>query len=548
MQNVPDRKKRECLSKSLTGIFILLLFVFAIGGNAMNGIQEGTTVRPMAVAGQFYPKDQQELKVYLKSYFASAKVLFADQHIQSVIVPHAGYVFSGRVAADAFAQISPNVRYDHIFLIGPSHHVAFDGASVCNAFACYATPLGKVEVDTALCDRLITENRVFQYLPQAHEREHCLEVQLPFLQYHLEDVPPIVPIIIGTEDMNRLREIAKALQPYFNSRNLFVISSDFSHYPSYDDAEKVDHRTGDAIATGSLEKFVKTLSDNHFLGFHNLATSACGQCGIAVLLMMSENNPKLNLHKLIYLNSGDSPYGEKKEVVGYYALCQTLSQDKSSGIFSNSRDCVQSEKDSDHTALFSGQQAPSSGEFLTSEEEKALLVLARESISSDSGTTPKPFSARLMRKCGAFVTLNENGRLRGCIGHFGADVPLTDVVREMARAAAFEDPRFTPVSKEELLKIDIEISVLTPLHRITDISEFHYGEQGIYMRKGLRSGTFLPQVADEVNWTKEEFLGHCAQDKTGIGWDGWKNAELYTYEAIIFSEKSMGIKVGKENQ
>ncbi len=557
MQNIPDRKKRECLSMISTGILLLLLFVFVTGGNAMNGIQEGTTVRPMAVAGQFYPKDQQELSIYLKSYFDSAKVLFTDQHIQSVIVPHAGYIFSGRVAADAFAQISQKVHYDHIFLIGPSHHVAFDGASVCNAFGCYATPLGRVEVDTALCNRLITENQVFQYLPQAHDREHCLEVQLPFLQYHLKDVPPIIPIIIGTEDMHRLREIAKALQPYFNSRNLFVISSDFSHYPPYDDAEKVDHRTGDAIATGSLEKFAKILSENHFLGFHNLATSACGQCGIAVLLMMSENNPKLNLHKLIYLNSGDSPYGEKKEVVGYYAFCQTLTENNSTDkkssanafpidMDSQSEKKTVIQKDSGHTALSSGQQTSSSGEFLTSEEKKTLLILARNSISSESEVPPVPFSSRLMRKCGAFVTLNENGRLRGCIGHFGADIPLADVVREMARSAAFEDPRFTPVNKEELSEIEIEISVLTPLHRITDISEFQFGKQGIYMRKGFRSGTFLPQVADEVNWTKEEFLGHCAQDKAGIGWEGWKNAELYTYEAIIFSEKSMGIR--KENQ
>ena len=147
-----------------------------------------------------------------------------------------------------------------------------------------------------------------------------------------------------------------------------------------------------------------------------------------------------------------------------------------------------------------------------------------------------------MRRCGAFVTLNENGHLRGCIGHFGEDIPLADVIWKMARAAAFEDPRFPPVSKDEFPQIEIEISVLTPLHRITHISEFQYGKQGIYMRKGFHSGTFLPQVADEVNWTKEEFLGHCAQDKAGIGWDGWKDAELYTYDAIIFSEKSMGTR------
>ena len=132
------------------------------------------------------------------------------------------------------------------------------------------------------------------------------------------------------------------------------------------------------------------------------------------------------------------------------------------------------------------------------------------------------------------MSLHKQGRLRGCIGHFGEDVPLHEIVAEMARAAAFEDPRFVPVGKEELEDIDIEISVLTPMRRIHSLDEFELHRHGIYIRKGYRSGTFLPQVADEVNWTKEEFVSHCAQDKAGIGWDGWRDAELYVYEAIVF--------------
>ena len=137
-------------------------------------------------------------------------------------------------------------------------------------------------------------------------------------------------------------------------------------------------------------------------------------------------------------------------------------------------------------------------------------------------------------KCGAFVSLHKHGRLRGCIGHFGEAVPLHEIVAAMARAAAFEDPRFMPVSKDELDDIDIEISVLTPMRRIQSLDEFELHRHGIYIKKGRRSGTFLPQVADEVNWTKEEFVGHCSQDKAGLGWDGWRDAELYVYEAIVF--------------
>ena len=162
------------------------------------------------------------------------------------------------------------------------------------------------------------------------------------------------------------------------------------------------------------------------------------------------------------------------------------------------------------------------------------LTSIKDSLDGKPFSHHSPLTTHLFSKCGAFVSLHKQGRLRGCIGHFGEDVPLHEIVAEMARAAAFEDPRFMPVTKDELDDIDIEISVLTPMRRIQSLDEFQLHKHGIYIKKGYRSGTFLPQVADEVNWTKEEFVGHCAQDKAGIGWDGWRDAELYVYEAIIF--------------
>jgi AmmeMemoRadiSam system protein A len=177
---------------------------------------------------------------------------------------------------------------------------------------------------------------------------------------------------------------------------------------------------------------------------------------------------------------------------------------------------------------------------LTDEEKRQLKAIALTSIRDSLNGKPiapptlnSPLST-LHSKCGAFVSLHKHGRLRGRIGHFGEDYPLHEIVAEMARAAAFEDPRFMPVERGELDDIDIEISVLTPMRRIQSLDEFELHRHGIYIRKGYRSGTFLPQVADEVNWTKEEFVGHCSQDKAGLGWDGWKDAELYVYEAIVF--------------
>lgn len=499
---------------------LILLILTLVGGNIM-----AQNIRSAAVAGKFYDADRESLERTVARCYKKAEAiapLSKDERdggatVQSVIVPHAGYIFSGAVAAAAYLRLDPEVRYKRIFLLGPSHHVAFDGASVASAFTAYSTPLGNVDVDTATC-RALQQTGIFGYVPAAHDREHCLEVQLPLLQYRLKHPAPIVPIIIGTQDTDRLMAIAKVLRPYFTADNLFVISSDFSHYPSYDDAVTVDSCTGHAIETGSLENFVQAVEHNGELGIRNLYTSACGQCAIFVMLAMVQQHgkmilaPDLDMRHITYLNSGDSLYGGKKEVVGYHA-------------FVLYRDSV----------AHNGRTAADAGTFvLTDDDKQQLKNLAWNAIAPDKmhrTVTPTPV---FDRKLGVFVTLTEHGHLRGCIGHFGEDVPLGRLTEEMAKAAAFEDPRFRPVTEDELGDIDVEISVLTPLKRITDISQFDYGRQGIYIKKGGRSGTFLPQVAREVNWTKEEFLGHCSQDKAGLGWDGWRTAELYTYEAIIF--------------
>jgi len=181
-------------------------------------------------------------------------------------------------------------------------------------------------------------------------------------------------------------------------------------------------------------------------------------------------------------------------------------------------------------------------------------VLARKTIEEHVGKLAlKPlnasdWSSALQTKCGAFVTLRKNGGLRGCIGRFDASVPLFKVVQQMAVSSSTEDYRFTPVSANEISGLEIEISVLTPMRRIKSIDEFQLGKHGIYMRKGTRAGTFLPQVAAETGWSKDEFLGHCARDKAGIGWNGWKDAELYVYEALIFSEKELHLRRENEDQ
>ena len=467
-------------------------------------------VRPATQANRFYTGDAKELSEEVDSLLALHRGETVYRDVAALIVPHAGYYFSGNVAAAAYMAVSKDKQYKRIFLLGPSHHEWLDGASVNTEADYYATPLGQVKVDHDVAVALTEADSVFRYEPRAHDREHCLEVQLPFLQRRFgeDSVPPIVPIIISTNDFQKLKRIAEVLKPYLAEENLFIVSSDFSHYPKYDDACKVDARTGKAVESGDVEQFIAALEENARRGVRNLATSACGELAIVTLLMMIDSTYEVK--HLMYQNSGDAEESDHSRVVGYHAF-----------------------------AVVRNGQARTDTDFSLSEDEKRMLKeIALTSIKDSLDGKPishhLPLTSHLLEKCGAFVSLHKHGRLRGCIGHFGEDVPLHEIVAEMARAAAFEDPRFMPVTADELSDIDIEISVLTPMRRILSLDEFELHRHGIYIRKGYRSGTYLPQVADEVNWTKEEFVSHCAQDKAGIGWDGWKDAELYVYEAIVF--------------
>jgi hypothetical protein len=460
-------------------------------------------VRPATQADRFYTGDDKALSLEVDSFLALHKRNTEYGNLAAVIVPHAGYYYSGNVAASAYMSIPTDKTYKRIFLLGPSHHEWLNGASVNTEADYYATPLGEVKVDHETCLQLIKEDSVFTYRPEAHDREHCLEVQLPFLQRRLGDVPPIVPIIISTNDYQKLQRMAEVLRPYFTEDNLFIISSDFSHYPTYTDACEVDAKTGKAIESGNVEEFIAAIEANARSGKLNLATSACG--GFAIITMMLMLDRQYEVKHLMYQNSGDIS-GDHARVVGYHSF-----------------------------AILRGKEK----DFTLSDEEKHILKKIayesiKDSLNGKSISHLSPLTSHLSEKCGAFVSLHKHGRLRGCIGHFGEDVPLHDIVGRMARAAAFEDPRFSPVKGDELDDLDIEISVLTPMRRIQSLDEFELHRHGIYIRKGFRSGTYLPQVADEVNWTKEEFVAHCAQDKAGIGWDGWRDAELYVYEAIVF--------------
>lgn len=477
------------------------------------------TDRKPAAAGRFYSDNPTELRSMIEGFFSEAIPRGVNQ-VAAIISPHAGYVFSGQVAANAFNQVDPGRAFDNVFVIASSHQVAFSGASIFNQ-GDYITPLGKVTVNIDIANQLIRKNPSFTFNPQADKFEHSLEVQIPFLQIHLKKPFQLVPIVLGTQSAESCREIAEALMQWFNERNLFVISTDFSHYPEYGEARTADNATCDAIVANDPENFTRFLDGYKNKEITNLATNCCGWTSVLTLLYMTAGNRDYTYTPLFYRNSGDSKYGDKKQVVGYWAIAVTRMGDKK-----------KQEEDFQ----------------LTDADKIRLLEIARSTVNGYIRTrkVPEPdtagFPENLKLHAGAFVTLKKGGALRGCIGRFTADIPLYKVIQEMAVASSTQDYRFSPVQAKEIDELEIEISVLSPMKRISGPGELELGRDGIYIKKGNASGTFLPQVAKETGWTKEEFLGHCARDKAGIGWDGWKDAELYTYEAVVFSEPEFNVR------
>ena len=482
-------------------IKIVLLFLLVITMENLNA------QRACAVAGTFYSDNKTELSSQIESLLQNV-TKFEEKDVQAIIVPHAGYVFSAETAATAYATLSK--KYKNIFVIGSSHHVSFDGASIYN-IGNYKTPLGEINTNHTIVSSLM-QNPLFTYNRDAHTKEHTLEVQLPFLQTIYGDDLNIVPIIMATQSMESIIEISKILKPYFDDKkNLFVISTDLSHYPDYEDANVVDRRTLDALIQNNPQEFINTIVNNEGSSTRGLVTSACGWSSLLVLLNMTKDeNYKYEIVE--YKNSGDTRYGEKNRVVGYGALRIYKENNKF---------------------------------FLTNEEKEELLQLAKLSLYEATISNKRveidesTVSPKLKQHLGAFVTLNKEKRLRGCIGQFEPNQPLYKVVTEMAISAAKFDRRFTQVTQDELRNIEIEISVLTPRKKINSIDEIKIGRDGIYIVHGNNNGTYLPQVATDMNWGVEEFVRSCCEEKAGISPNDCKNAEIFTYEAIVFDEKKI---------
>jgi AmmeMemoRadiSam system protein B/AmmeMemoRadiSam system protein A len=449
------------------------------------------------VAGVFYPQDKEALAAAVQGYLDKAAPPPVAGTVRGIVAPHAGYQYSGPVAASAYKTIPPDTR--QVILMAPSHRVAFAGVSIPAAEA-LRTPLGDVPV--AWEALLLSKASGFTSVPEAHQGEHSLEVQLPFLQQRLGRFD-VIPLLFGQCDP---LAVANALLPYLKEGVLLVASSDLSHYYTYDTAVQKDSICTSAMASLDFNKMT--------------ACEGCGTLPVQTLMHIASFKGWQGA-LLDARNSGDTS-GDKSRVVGYAAVAFSETGETSKG------------------------ESPMAGTW-SDAEKQALLKLARSVITAqlvrgEKVVRPEKPTPAMLENRGCFVTLRGKGRLRGCIGTMEPAQPLIEGIEANAANAAFRDPRFPPLAREELSEIDIEISVLTVPKKITFtdgkdlLSQLVPGKHGVILSRGMRRSTFLPQVWDELP-NKENFLIHLCR-KGGMTPNCWQDTgtTVEVYEAEVFGE------------
>lgn len=490
---------------NLKNIIIFLILILMCGSKPQK--REAKMVRKPCVSGQFYPADKIQLEKDIKNYLKEAEVKEIKDEIIGVLSPHAGYPFSGKVAAHSY-KIIKDLEANTIILLGPSHQASFKGFALYGSGA-WQTPLGEVLIDEEISKELRERCVYLKDLKEAHNFEHSLEVQIPFLQVIYKDFK-IVPIMVLFPTYEECENLAKAISEVIKSSKkkiLFVISSDLYHGYSYKECVETDKKTLSYIENLAPKKFYEGLLKEEI--------QACGGFPILIGILIAKNLSKEAKATILnYTNSNDVMGVKSGYCVGYGSVVFTIPKEKE-----------------DEFSL-----------KLSEAEKKELLNIARQTLESYLNNRKIPdfkiTSENLRKRYGVFVTLEKFGELRGCIGYIEGIKPLYEGVIDNALNAALRDPRFPPVSLKELKDIKIEITILSPLKKINDINEIVVGKHGIFIKKWFYQGLLLPQVATENNWDRETFLRHTCL-KAGLNPDSYKDkdTEIYIFEGLIISEE-----------
>ncbi|HEX9781030.1 MAG TPA: AmmeMemoRadiSam system protein B [bacterium] len=498
---------RACGSRRpVRGLAARTLLVSLIAGLACPMAAAAEAVRRAQVAGQFYPAGAGELREMVRGLLDAAPARASAPPVSILLVPHAGYRYSGPVAAAAYRTLE-GASYDGVVVVGFQHRPSFQGVSVDAADA-YSGPLGDIRVHREAVQRLMggrspDGSGPVRHVERAHtDGEHSLEVQLPFLQVALEDTP-LVAVIIGDATLTDLESLADALADLAATGDyLFVFSTDLSHDRPHEDARRIDRRTIEAILSETGRANARLFAAGR--------SEACGAGPVVAALLLSARLGYLRPELLHAMNSGDTQ-GERARVVGYAAIAWSPRPDTAQPLVSD-------------------------------EAGTAMVRSARRAIVralSEDPARGDPLPARLPeleRAAGVFVTLTRHGALRGCIGRITTGEPLADSVPKVALEAAFKDSRFPPLVFEELDEMRIEVAVLTPLAPLQDPEDLVAGRDGVVLTHPRGSGVFLPSVWESTGWTRAEFLRELASQKAGLPPDAWRDGELFAFRTHAFEE------------
>lgn len=493
-------------------------------------------IRHPTVAGSFYPDDAQQLATMIDTLLGEVEKIGPEPI--ALIVPHAGYIYSGQVAAYSYKQIE-GVDYEAIVIVGNNHRdPGFRDISVW-AEGAFETPLGLAPVDTVLAESLVAADERIVFNRDVHRFEHSIEVQIPFLQRVYGDKPfEIVPVIVGEPSEENEQALSKALVELLADKKALVIAStDMSHYPDYETACLVDEAALSAVESMDTELLAQTIDDYMGRGLPNLHCVFCGEGPLYTVMLTAPRLGADRVTVLKYANAGDTPFGDRKQVVGYGAVMFWRGQESLSTPTPSTPEPTSSESSSE-SDLEPGLMGPIP---LNVAEKKELLGMARETITVFLKAMVVPLytvtDPSLQRLSGAFVTLKEQGQLRGCVGRMAAEGPLYLTVQRVGLEAAVADSRFPPLTSAELDEVEIEISVLSPLQPIDGVSEIEVGRHGVILVKGDKQGVFLPQVASEQGWDREEVLANLCF-KAGIDDENcWQEGtQFYVFTAEVFAE------------
>ena len=470
-------------------------------------------VRPSPLAGTWYEAGRDGLHEQVRGFLAGADPYHGARPL-GLVSPHAGYRYSGAVAAWSYGALEKE-RYDRIFVLGPSHRYPLEGIGI-GPWTHYETPLGRIPIDAAAVARLTADDR-FAVVDGVDADEHSVEMQVPFLQV-IAMGSAIVPMVVGRLDRDGVRHVAEVLRREVGPGDLVVVSTDFCHWgarfgytPDVGDdraagIEALDMGAFDAFAAGGLDAFLDYKDET--------GITVCGYLPMAILQAMLPDTRSI---ELLRRDTSGAITGDWNNSVSYVAAVATGDP-------------------------WTGRGGDQSTWRFDRDEQLTLLTLARDSIEAHlDGRDAPPFddyaiTDEMRLPAGGFVTLTIDGHLRGCIGEIPSTRPVHEVVRDHAQDAAFRDPRFQSLEREELDRIAIEVSVLTPPRQVAGSEEIVLGRDGVYLIKGLRRAVYLPQVAVEQGWDLDETLSSLSR-KAGLPPDAWKDGATFeTFQAQVFHE------------